>query len=445
MISSLKVNTFRYNNQISFTSMKPKQTLFLGNHKMVDEFKISKSDKKVSTIKSGNKENTNFDYNPLETGIPSIEERNQRFPKDDQYRKTLASAIGLADPDKLAPVIGIEELTAILRNAKESYFRTDGIDAKTGLPNNKDFRVNLHIHTQGSDGKMTIESLLDQQAEFSKKSGHPVLFAVTNHDTIDDARKAIEIIAANPEKYKNVLFVPGIEFNAKYRNDKLFNANKGNDYSIQLEEIGYSINPFDKKLNEFLETRREGNKGYVQAIIDRYNEWGLGATLQEARSSNSHLRYMGSPGLIPALKDYIKSLFANKGWIWKDDQGHDGEKIIREMSDKYGRIHITPSTPSYKEVIDVVKESGSGEVGLAHPGRIALKGIDVDGNFAIKTLVDDFAKAGGKYVDYNYQYPDINKNPGWQTWVNGINEYIDFKHPEITKAGGMDNHGTSIF
>ena len=72
------------------------------------------------------------------------------------------------------------------------------------------FRVNLHLHTTASDGKFTIPDLFDQLSEYAKTvKNPPFIVSITDHDNVEGAKEAIRYMAANPEKFKHVLFAPG--------------------------------------------------------------------------------------------------------------------------------------------------------------------------------------------------------------------------------------------
>lgn len=388
------------------------------------------------------KETTNI-YEMFNGSPDQLEIRNKIFKEDAKYRDSIAKAI-CEKPEKLGRIIGTEELTCILRNSSYENFCTDDIDKNTGFPQNMEFRINLHMHTTESDGKMSVEDLIKQQSEYGQKSNKIILFAISNHDSIDDAKMALEIISKNPDEYQNILFIPAVEINTKYSNKNLTRQNPGGEISIQLETIGYGINPFDEGLNKFFSNISAVNKETVMNIIDEYNKWGLGADLEEAKNSNVHLRYMGSSGVIGALKRYIMHKAISKGWIWKDHQ-HDAESIILNLiTYKYGCENITPATPTYEEVIETISNSGFGVVGIAHPALIDLKNIKVSSEHAIKTIISDIIDRGARCIEINYQYP-YQINESLRHWANFINEFCDLQFSSVLKTGGIDNHGNSIF
>jgi hypothetical protein len=291
---------------------------------------------------------------------------------------------------------------------------------------------------------MDIEDLLLQQVEYSKQIDENVLFSVTNHDSLSDLKKALKIISQNPGKYSNILFVPGIEINSKYTNKALTSPSNFPQTAIQLEILAYGINPFDNNLNKFIGNISKCNEEIVTKIIEDYNMWGLGADINEAKKIYSHLRYMGSPGVINYLRKYIQSKFFAKGWIWQDSN-HDAESIIRNrITSLYGRETITYATPSYEKIIEEVHKSGFGICGIAHPGLIDLRNIKVSGEYAIKTLISDIIESGAKFVESNYQYNFSHENNIFE-WIKTINTFCDLRYPDILKAGGIDNHGTNIF
>jgi predicted metal-dependent phosphoesterase TrpH len=289
---------------------------------------------------------------------------------------------------------------------------------------------------------MSVKEVLDQAQKYAQKSGKPILVGITNHDTIDDTKKAIEIISTNPQKYKDILFAPSVEMSAKYKNPILSKQELGENHAFQLENIAYCINPFDEQLNNFLETRRDKNREYVRNIIELLKKYGLDVSYAEALNFGSnarqnHIKYMGSPGIMDILKSYLLS--KTQGSSDKTEQ------IFKKHIADNGSMNLMPSTPGFDEIIKLVSDSGYGFVGIAHPARINLNGTVKTGDETIKTLIDDFIKAGGKLIEYHYQYSGVETNKGLADWINLINEYHQIKYSDVLKAGGLDSHCKTIF
>ena len=214
-----------------------------------------------------------------------------KYPEDEKYREDLAEEINKIEEtkvstDDLKSVMGPQELKDILKNElkpeKELKPKNFSLGKDYANVNNGIFSVNLHMHTNHSDEVMTVENLLNQTENYAEYrlntcgKNDPVIVAITDHDMLEGAQEAIKILSEHPKKYKNIRFVPGIEFNAKHKIDKKDYSFKPKDASTyrQMEIIGYCINPFNKELNEFMNTRRQKNEAYLNKLLtENVNKW----------------------------------------------------------------------------------------------------------------------------------------------------------------------------
>lgn len=69
------------------------------------------------------------------------------------------------------------------------------------------FKANLHVHTQYSDGEMSIKELLDLSEDIAKTNPE-FITAITDHDTIDGDKEASKFI----ENYTYANICLGVEF-----------------------------------------------------------------------------------------------------------------------------------------------------------------------------------------------------------------------------------------
>ena len=236
------------------------------------------------------KNNTSF------KGSLSVEDRIRKYPQDHEYRKVLAKNVK-CEPKDLMSVIGFDELKDYLKTAKPEDFcpGENFANVKNGT-----IRLNLHMHTTESDGVIKVEDLLDQSVEYADKMKNPpLIFAITNHDILDDSKKAIKIIASDPEKYKNIRLVSGVEITTRYPNEKLVKI------PIQLEVLNYCINPFDRDINDFLTNIRNDNIQYAREIIDEAIKSGLKTSLEDFQQIHNLAKIGASPAFIPALFDFL--------------------------------------------------------------------------------------------------------------------------------------------
>ena len=110
-------------------------------------------------------------------------------------------------------------------------------------------RVNLHTHTKHSDGKMNVKTFLEQSRKYAdmvaalwrRDEKPPYTSAITDHNNLEATKKAIAMIAQEPQKYKNYKFVPGCEL-------MIYDAESGLKKPT-YEVVALGINPFDKELN----------------------------------------------------------------------------------------------------------------------------------------------------------------------------------------------------
>ena len=131
------------------------------------------------------------------------------FPEDKQYYETLAKSIGLnpGEEFKLSSVVGSKQLEKLINNFTMQDF-TVGKNLE-GVKNNI-YRVNLHNHTQASDGKLSVEAFLEQSRKWADRIASKVndnkpafTIGITDHDTLDGCKQAVKIISENPDKYLN--------------------------------------------------------------------------------------------------------------------------------------------------------------------------------------------------------------------------------------------------
>lgn len=193
--------------------------------------------------------------------------------------------------------------------------------------------IDLHTHTRESDGEKTIEELIDLAISKNIK-----VLAITNHDTAEGLE-----VASNYAKDKNIIFIPGIELDAK--------VDKG-----QMHILGLCIDSQQKEFNEILQNIKKERVDRNNKFIEELNKMGFDITLEELREvSNGNI----------IAKPHFAQIFIRKRYI----------NTTEEMFDKYfnqpplDKIKKTILTP--EEVIKLIKKS-NGIAVLAHPQSLKL-------------------------------------------------------------------------
>ena len=224
----------------------------------------------------------------LNSVIKTFEKQTKVFPFDIDYRKTLLKAMehGESNYARLRPVMGPQEYRSVIEkfsNSPSCY--TPGTTLTTFAQDdyelngiiNRTFRASLHNHTIYSDGRMTVRELLEQSAKYAdnvvakiknqtnvKAADAPFTIAITDHDTLDGCKEAVKIIAQNPQKYKNIRVILGVEITAENRmlGDKLKKP-------VHLHYVINAINPFDSNLNKFIDNKKAERKRLMELLIDK--------------------------------------------------------------------------------------------------------------------------------------------------------------------------------
>lgn len=187
-----------------------------------------------------------------------------------QLAKDLSKELGQKITSKhLKSIMTKEELLKELSKMNEQNFVASVENIKNGT-----FLADLHSHSHYSDGTIKIKDFLNQAVEYGNKlnqiNGKKFIVALSDHDGIKGVEEALKLIAQNPEKYKNIKFVPAAEMSfimpcqEGSRRFQQFNS------SVEMPEIlVYNLNPFSKESKEFFNNLYNKRK---QGVLDAINE-----------------------------------------------------------------------------------------------------------------------------------------------------------------------------
>lgn len=122
-------------------------------------------------------------------------------------------------------------------------------------------KIDLHVHSTSSDGKLTPQELIDWAIESKIKA-----IAITDHDNVNGIKEAVDY-----SKNKNIDFVPGIEFS----------ANPG-DLAKEIHIVGLFIEYDNEKIRNLIVRQNEFRIENNKKIIKKLNELGYEITFEEA-------------------------------------------------------------------------------------------------------------------------------------------------------------------
>ena len=180
-----------------------------------------------------------------------------------EYVKSLAAGVGKItgkkiNPSSLSCVMNKEEFVREILNLKKINYTYTPDNIK-----NFGFQADFHMHTNNSDGKITVKNLLNEIAEYSnklfKRTGKKFIFSITDHDSVKGVKEALVIMAENPEKFKNVKFIPGVELSFSHK------APKGNNPFEISEILAYGINPF--KFDKYCENLQKRRNDTIENML----------------------------------------------------------------------------------------------------------------------------------------------------------------------------------
>ncbi len=209
--------------------------------------------------------------------------------------------------------------------------------------------VDLHLHTNHSDGEKSVKELV----EFIHEKRINV-FSITDHDTLaglDEAKKV--------SNEMEMIFVPGVEISTYFEGG-------------EVHVLGYFIDHRDEKLRNFISKRFRRRIERAKEMISKLRKMGYFITFEDILYTSPG-PYVGRPNIAIAL--------VNKGYI-RDRH----EAFTDELIGNNGKAYVPPDDCSPFEAIERIKDAGGVPV-LAHPGIFVnqvKKGLDERDVFRLK-------------------------------------------------------------
>jgi 3',5'-nucleoside bisphosphate phosphatase len=222
------------------------------------------------------------------------------------------------------------------------------------LLDHPDLIIDLHTHSNCSDGALTPDDLVTRAAA----AGVQVL-ALTDHDTVAGLEQAHR--SAFPLKLH---LVPGVEISASWR-------------AQSIHVLGLWVDPASAELCSALATQGERRSDRMRRICARLEKQGLpGSELLAA--------VQASPG-VPTRMHLANALVAG---------GHvdSADHAFRKYLGAGKSAHVAPEWPNLGIVVGWIHAAG-GIASLAHPARYSLS------SGARRQLIGDFVAAGGAALE----------------------------------------------
>ena len=198
--------------------------------------------------------------------------------------------------------------------------------------------VDLHSHTNRSDGTLTPEQLID----LAVRSGLQAL-SITDHDTLDGYDVAAEVAgpaAGSTPGGPALDLVCGVELNTRFRNRP-------------IHVLGYFLNgppgnAFRQHLTGIQQNRRERNR----RLVERLHDLGLEVKLEEAEQLGR-----GQTG-----RPHFAQVLVKRGYVANTREAFD--RYLDEKAPGF----IERRDPSLDDLLRWIREAG-GISSWAHPSR----------------------------------------------------------------------------
>lgn len=334
-----------------------------------------------------------------------------------------------------------------------------------------EFGANLHIHSEYSDGSMSIDELLENAQKITKKNPN-FLLALTDHDTIDGTKE----ISKKIEKYKNVNICLGLEISTIGIN---FPDQKK---PCQIHLLVYGIDPFDEKLNNYLSHKRDLKLQLAKATIEKLNSALPEYNFNIEEASKCHIMIKkGQDEVAHPLKKYTAGKILLNYYLPDADFSYDApikefKYLFKTSSEPYYKIykralemyigHELPQIPekieekiqiareiymqshptigkmlepfsSFEDAVKFVSQLNFGVMSIAHPARTKAYCPE------FYTYLFEHFKQYGKDKALLYEgYYQSYEGDYYQKWQSKIDEAA--KRFNLIKTGGLDSHGKNI-
>jgi predicted metal-dependent phosphoesterase TrpH len=220
-------------------------------------------------------------------------------------------------------------------------------------------RVDLHIHSNASDGKLSPEAIVKMAAELGLK-----YIALTDHDSVAGIPAALKAGSAFPE----LTFIPGVEISTEVPEG-------------EVHILGYFVDFADKEFLQALERFRNSRQGRAQGMIAKLGKMGI--DIDWAR-----VQAIAGDGVIG--RPHIARAMLEKGYITTFEEAF--EKYIGHGGPAYvERDKMTPA-----EAVELVRRARGLPV-LAHPFTVTepetlVKKLKITGLVGLEAYYKDASR-----------------------------------------------------
>ena len=247
--------------------------------------------------------------------------------------------------------------------------------------------IDLHIHSNISDGTCSPEELIELAAQAGVGT-----IALCDHDTTSGLKRFLSHAAV-----RGLEAIPGIEISAEWKNG-------------HCHLLGLGEGVFSKDLDSVLQKIRVGRRERNVAICEKLQRLGMPVTMEELQSV--------AGGEIIA-RPHIARILVKKGFA------RDIQDAFERYLVKGGAVYVDRFRVQPEEAVAMLKNTGA-RVFLAHPSQLHIE------NSRLQDFVKELAETGLDGIEVYTPYtPD--------EMITAYSEIARRCHLRI--SGGSDFHG----
>ena len=251
-------------------------------------------------------------------------------------------------------------------------------------------KIDLHVHSNFSDGKFSPSQIIDMAIEKNMPA-----IALTDHDNVEGNKEGIEYA-----KGKNIEFIAGIEITITPPEN-----------CREVHMVGLFIDHNNAASKEVQPRSKKHRGERIRKIIEKCNQLGYNVSFEDfLRESDG--KHFGRPLLAEILLRKYPEKFEDKQEVFKELIGNRGKAFVRAKG-----IELP-------EAIKIIHEAGGIAI-LAHPCYL---------NEDEKEVIAEFFKHGGDLLERNCPINPASIGSNW--------DYTDkvIKEKNLLVSGGTDFH-----
>ena len=217
-------------------------------------------------------------------------------------------------------------------------------------------RIDLHSHTNCSDGSLSPQTLVDRATNFQID-----VLAITDHDTVaglDIAQKHIE------DKNIPLKLIDGIEISTAWQ-------------GFEIHIVGLNIDKNNSALTSLIVQQQQAREQRAISMGEKLTKCGFPTVYADAKA-------MAGDGSI--TRAHFAKVLHQQGHVSTMQQAFD--KYIGKKGSKGQRAYVKPNWCSIEEAIVAIHQAGGSAV-MAHPIR-----YDLSAKW-LRRLIVHFAEVAG--------------------------------------------------